>query len=58
MKLGEKQYLLKLLKREKQSFEMDRLYKSIMSRLTGEKIKHIKTEEEIINNKIIRTLRI
>ena len=51
MKLIEKKYLLRLLRRDKQGFEMGRICHKIKG------TKHIKTNEEKINIKLIRFLR-
>ena len=50
MKLIEKKYLLRLLRRDKRGFEMGRICHSI------KKIKYTQSEEEILNYKLIRKL--
>ena len=51
MKLIEKKYLLRLLRRDKRGFEMGRICHNIKG------TKYIKSEEEILNTKIIRDLK-
>jgi len=53
MRLGfdEKQYLLKLLRRQKRGFEMDRICKEY------KKIIYIKTEEELMVKKLMHILK-